>query len=63
MERAELTDLRSNPLRYLIGSVTALCELAAGGGRPLVVIPAERKLPVVELWLGFLGYDWPATLI
>ena len=28
-----------------------------------LAIPVERKLPVVELWLGFLGHDWPAMLI
>ena len=38
VEPAELADLPNNPLRYLIGSPTALCELAAGGGRHAVAI-------------------------
>ena len=51
VELAELADLRRNPLRYLIGCATALCELAVGGGRPLATIPAQSKLSAVELWL------------
>ena len=46
MELAELADLRNNPLWYLIGSPTALCELTAGGGRRVVAIlgdPSREK--------------------